>query len=323
MNPASHLKAIVPGHTILFLHIVIVLALSTGGLYASERLTYSDEDFIVRFDESSRKAAEETIRLISEARAELDETFGWDADFDPVVMVLLVKDSEFRRITGSTEIAAFANAENNTIVVNLQKVSREPGTMYSTLKHELAHLFLGYGIRRENLPRWLNEGISQWVSNGVSELVAPGRTTEIARATLLGRLIPLGRLESFPPGGKPLMLAYQESLSVVEYIAMRFGRRAPFEIVERLRDGDTVGDAVLSSLSIGMPELERGWHAHLKRNHTLLAYLGNNIYTLLFVLAALITAYGFARVIKRIRDYRDEDEDDDPFSGGGTYGSDN
>ncbi|KKM70578.1 hypothetical protein LCGC14_1439370, partial [marine sediment metagenome] len=59
-----------------------------------------------------------------------------------------------------------------------------------------------------------------------------------------------------------------------------------------------------------LAELEKSWMEDLFQKATWLSYISNHFYELLFILAALLTFYGFLRVTIRIRTYRDEDEDE-------------
>jgi cellulose synthase/poly-beta-1,6-N-acetylglucosamine synthase-like glycosyltransferase len=75
-------------------------------------------------------------------------------------------------------------------------------------------------------------------------------------------------------------------------------------------------DSIQKSLSVSTSELEIKWLAYLKRKHTWFSYLSYNIYTILFSLAAVITVYGFIRLLKKKRAYVDDDEEKD--RGGGS-----
>jgi hypothetical protein len=59
-----------------------------------------------------------------------------------------------------------------------------------------------------------------------------------------------------------------------------------------------------------LDELESRWHHHLRRRITWVAYLINHLYEILFFLAAMAMIYGFIRVLKKKRAYRDEEEED-------------
>jgi hypothetical protein len=77
-----------------------------------------------------------------------------------------------------------------------------------------------------------------------------------------------------------------------------------------MREGEDVRDAFRNGIGVDFEEIEKKWHNRLTIRHTLLTYLSNNIYTVLFVLAALITLYGFVRLVLRMRAYREEDEEE-------------
>jgi hypothetical protein len=74
--------------------------------------------------------------------------------------------------------------------------------------------------------------------------------------------------------------------------------------------GDALEEAVRKSLLISLDELEKRWRSSLAEKTWWLSYLGDNLYEILFLFAALITVYGFLRILKKKREYKDEDEED-------------
>jgi hypothetical protein len=285
------------GHYFVSAFLTLLVAGLPGGLYA-ERTAVGNDNIEVLFEGPGRDMAEGIIIEYPKIMVELKRTLGLGTDIGKVTVVL-VREKEFRRMVRSHRTIAFARAGENTIAIDLLRAKQD---VRGTLKHELSHLVLGHHINKGNLPRWLNEGVSQWASDGVSELLMVGRSTTLGRAVLLGRLIPLRNLRrGFPNGDKALQLAYEQSLSIVEYIV----------ILGHLSDGETVEGAVRKSLSIEMHELLDGWRADLRLRHTLFLYLSNNIYTVLFIFAALLLTAAFLRALIKIYTYRDEDEDED------------
>jgi hypothetical protein len=275
------------------------------------RKTLVRGELAVVFDESGRGVAEEVAGAYPGLKAELEETLGWEADLGSGVTMVLLREEEFRELAGGAPIVAFAARRENTIVVGLLRAVKDASHFSAILKHELAHLYLARYIKEENLPKWLNEGVSEWASGGVSELLSIGHSTELEKATLLGRLIPLENLdESFPRDDKGLRLAYEESLSVVEFIVDEYGSDGLRAVLSRLSAGEDIRGAFRNGLGVELEELERKWHGRLTIRHTLLTYLSNNIYTVLFVLGAMITLYGFVRLVLRMRAYREEDEEE-------------
>lgn len=260
------------------------------------------------FEEPLKNVAGEVARIYPDVKSELAKTFKVEIDFRPGIILVGERD-KFRRMAGSDMVIAFAVPEKNLIVLDTSRVYTKPFTLGSTLKHELCHLILHRDISSENLPRWFDEGVCQWASGGIAELVSDESDKALAKAVMSGSLIRLNRLERFSADERFLTLAYEESKSIVEYIAAEYGREGILRILENMREGDSVNGALQKGLSINVFELEKNWSAYLRRKYTWFSYLSSNLYTILFALAALITIYGFIRLLKKKRSYVDEDEE--------------
>ncbi len=289
--------------------ILLFVFISPDTLHAKSEMLQGD-NVIILYDSSLSSIAHEVDRMYPSLKTELSEVLQKKADFIPEVV--LVKTTEaFRKIVGSDMILGFAEPDRNLIVLDTSRVYTKPFTLETTLKHELCHLVLHRGIARENLPRWLDEGVCQWASGGIDELMAGGSGNVLSKATLSGKLIDIRRLDRFPGDDASLVLAYAESRSFVEYIVSEYGKQRLLRMLSYLYAGNSVNESLEKSLSINIVALENNWHAYLKRKYTWFSYLGDNIYTVIFVLAALLTVYGFIRLLKKKRDYRDEEEEDD------------
>jgi hypothetical protein len=253
-------------------------------------------------------AAHEVARVYPSVKNQLADTVGWGIDFSPEIF--LVKDREsFRKMTGSDLVVAFAVPVRDLIVLDMSRVYAKPFTLETTLRHELCHLLLHRNIEGKNLPRWLDEGFCQWASGGIAELADYG-DDDLATAVVSDRLMSMEELESFPSDGRSLKLAYEESKSFIEYIVGEYGRPGILHMLEYLKEGNSINFSVRKSFSISMTELERNWRAYLRRRHTWFYYLSSNIYTIIFSVAAIVTIYGFFRLLRKRRAYADEDEGD-------------
>ncbi len=278
-----------------------------NSIYA-EMNTLQTNEVVVLFREPLGNIAQEVTKVYPTVRADLAETFRWEVVFRPDV-VLVNNRVNFRKMVGNDIIVAFAIPNQNLIVLDTSRVYTKPFTLESTLKHELCHILLHHNIESERLPRWLDEGVCQWASGGIAELMASDEDRAIAKASMSERLIKIGELERFPLDERSLILAYQESKSIVEYIVSEFGKQGILNVLEYLKEGYSVEDSIQKSLSISLFELEKNWHAHLRRKHTWFSYFSNNLYTILFFIAALVTVYGFIRLLKKKKAYVDEDEE--------------
>ncbi len=268
----------------------------------------------VRYDDSLQAAAREVVALYPKAKAAIEDTLPWKITFKP--LVIMADRATFQHFSQNARIAAFAVPADNLIVIDHSRVTAGPTTLGATLKHEICHLQLHHYIARGRLPRWLDEGYCQWTSDGVAEVFIDSRTSQIEQAVLAGRLIPLQDLgTSFPSDERSLVLAYEESKSVVEYVIREHGFPSLMAVFDNLKAGDSVDEAIQTALSYPADELEKKWLLALKGHIGWLSYLSTYIYELLFLLCALITIYGFVRIIRRIKTARDQ-PDDEESSGG-------
>ncbi len=277
--------------------------------YAEQLAILQTEDVIVRFEPSLRAAAEEVADIYPALKAELEESIGWSLDFRPAI--LLIKDEiSFQKIANSNLIVAYAVPDKNLIVIDYSRMNTGPFTLGITMEHEMCHLLLHHHIQGDNLPKWLDEGVCQWVSNGIAEIIMKRRSSVLLGATLSGRHIRLEDLrERFPDDGKLLLLAYEESKSLVEYIIRKFGRNRLLQVLDQLKNGDEVYTAFPKVLSISLDELEHNWHSYLRKRNTWFTYISRNFYGILFFLSALAAIYGFIRLARKKRDYRDDDDE--------------
>ncbi len=294
----------------IFLSVLFFPAVLLIGPSYAEKQTLGDERVIVRFDGPLRNAAAEVLKVYPAIRMELMKDLGWGTDFRPEIV--LVKDSvSFRRVAESDLVTALAVPQKDLIVIDYSKMNVYPFTLGATLKHELCHLELHHHIAEGNLPRWFDEGICQWVSGGLAEIITDGKRSILKEAALSNRLMSIERLaERFPADGRDLLLAYEESRSVVEYVKKEFGVSGVRGILEHMSMGDNLEDAVRKSLLISLDELERRWRSSLAEKASWLSSIGDHLYEILFLFASLITIYGFFRVLKKRREYKDEDGED-------------
>lgn len=291
----------------------ILFILSAKSLCAGELNVLKDKDFAVFYAPPLKYAALEIADMYPGIKADLERIFGWKLNLKP--SIILIKDrSKFQRMAESPLTVAFAVPSRNLIVIDHSKMHINPFNLGNILKHELCHLLLHHHIRGIALPRWLDEGIAQWASDGISDILMDQKRSLLNKATFRNRLIPLHRLQKgFPPDKGSLSLAYEESKSFVTYIISKFEKEGILTVLNYMRQGEDVDSAILKALSIPLGELEKKWHHSLKQRVTWFTYLSYHLYEILFSVAALITIYGFIRVIMRKRAYLKEEEEEDRF----------
>jgi len=290
-----------------FLLSLCVFVFCADSIHASVKMLQTN-DTVVIYGEPLSAVAKEVASIYPAVKDELVKTLAWEVDFRPEVVLVNDRD-KFRRTAGGDMIIAFALPERNIIVLDTSRVYTKPFTLETTLKHELCHLILHRNIAGEKLPRWLDEGVCQWASGGIAELMTSESGKALAKAVVSERLISLSELERFPSDERSLILAYEESKSIVEYIVRNYERKGILHVLGHLKEGDSVKESIQKGLSVPFPDLEKRWYVYLKREHTWFSYLSDNLYTILFSLAAVVTVYGFIRLLQKKRAYKDEEEE--------------
>lgn len=259
-----------------------------------------------------------------EARRTMEMALGWELESNP--NVILVGDREiFRKMTGNPLVTAFAVPEENLIVIHVSPAAANPYVLQETFTHELCHLLLHNHIGESSLPRWLDEGICQWISGSLGEIVA-GDALDTSPVSIARHPIPMAALEdSFPAGGEPLLRAYAQSMSFVEYLISRHGRDGLHEVLRHLKEGHRVDRGIELALGISYQELERDWLRHIRAGNVWLIWASQHIYDILFFAGAVLTIMAFVRLWTRKRRLNAEDDadnngDNDEFhpNGGGS-----
>jgi hypothetical protein len=291
--------------TLLFL---MIFCASAVPLYSQNLNVLQSEAVNVYFEKSLVPEAQTVIRIFPKIRSELESSLAWKADFRP--NVLLVPDDEtFSMMAGNAAFVAYALPERMLIVVNNTRMNKEPYLLPLTLKHELCHLMLHRYIQNSRLPRWLDEGVCQWTSGGFTELIAGRKPPNLAWAALSGRFIPLEKIaSSFPEDDLSLSLAYEESRSITDFIVKNYGKNGILNILNSLRDGHDIKSSVPVSIGISLGDLEKNWQEHQTTAGILMTYLMGNIYTILFLFAALLTVAIYIRVLIRKRRFKDPEQ---------------
>jgi len=288
---------------------ILIPSLANGRILYAETLSLQSRDVTVLYERKMEKAAREVVSAYPAVRDGLSGILDRKIEFSPEI---LIKEGDtFRRIAGNDVIVAFAVPGRNLIVLDASRVYTKPFALESTLKHELCHLVIHHEAGDAGLPRWFDEGVCQWASGGVAELMVLDGDKALSQAVRSNKMIGLSELAGFPDDEQSLVLAYEEAKSAVEYIANKHGREGILHILEHLRDGDSMEESMAKGLSLELTEFERAWKADLKRKYTWFPYLSENLYTILFTLAALMTFYGFLRLLRKKREYVDEDEEGD------------
>jgi hypothetical protein len=289
--------------TIGFIMFLMIMPLSASG---DDFVSIRSDQIIISFEKPLRSSAVELQAIYPSIKSDLERLTGWEIDFNPTF--LLLTHSNFLSMIETKNVVAFAVGQDYRIIIDSSRMNVNPFTLSVTAKHELAHLLLHHKINRTPLPRWLDEGFAQWASDGISEIIT-GNRTFLTNAVIQKNLIPLNKIaHQFPENETQMILAYEQSKSLVEFIHKEFGAATLLNILHHMANGDSIDDALLANLSIPLDELERLWHKDLTSGKIWFYYLSTYLYAILFFLASVLAVIGFIRYQIRRRKWREEEE---------------
>jgi len=293
--------------SILFLLLIVSFA------FAVEQTILETRELVVVYDAGLEQTAQQALAAYSVIKPELERSFQWRLDFRPT-LVLLNDRKRFRQMAGHELVVAYALPKKKVVVIDHSKMNTSPFTLQTTFKHELCHLLLHHYIKDDNLPRWLDEGICQWASDGLADIIMDAKRDFLPAAILSDTDFDLEKLQhQFPRDKNGLILAYEQSKSVLEYLNREYGSQAILDFLKLLQQGYDLKSAFEIRFAISFEAFEYRWRAHLKKNINWFTYLSIHLYEILFVSAALLTVFGFIRKIIRRRAYstqEDEEEED-------------
>ena len=278
-------------------------------LFAAEPKVLDTPQLAVFYDQGLKQAAQQVIAAYPSIKRTLESIFQWPLNFRPS-LVLINNQKKFRRLAGHELVVAYALPQKNLVVIDYSKMNTSPFTLQRIVQHELCHLLLHHHINEDNLPRWLDEGICQWVSDGLADILMDTKRTRLPAAILSGNYFDLVELaHRFPHDKNGIMLAYEQSKSVVEYMIRQHGPQGMRNLLDLMRQGSDIEFAFENAFAISFEKFEDQWRNHLKANLNWFTYLSIHLYEILFVSAALLTILGFIRRLHRKRVYEKGDEE--------------
>jgi len=290
---------------------VLFILMSAVALAALEPSMLDSQELTVVYDAGLEQTARQILSVYAGTKQELETMIQWPVEFRPT-LVLIDDHKRFEQLTGHSLVVAYALPHKNAMFIDNTRMTTSPFSLQATIKHELCHLLLHHHIKGDRLPRWLDEGICQWASDGLADILMDTRRALLPAAILSDQYFDLAKIKHrFPPEKNALILAYEQSKSVVEYISRTYGPQGVLDLLELLRQGYEIETAVEMRFAISFDQLESQWRSHLKKNISWFTYLSIHLYEILFVSAALLTILAYIRRMLRKKAYADEPDRSD------------
>jgi len=162
------------------------------------------------------------------------------------------------RLTGRDWVGAHAHPELGVILVTAVNNRTAAADLRQSIPHELTHLLLyrAVGANYDALPMWFNEGLATTMEAFPNPVYESLLTTAVANQTTIS-FADLCR--AFPDAQADALLAYAQSVSLVNYIEGRYGDQAISRMVAAFADGADCGTGPERVLQRSLTELNRDW----------------------------------------------------------------
>ena len=127
--------------------------------------------------------------------------------------------------------------------------------------HETVHFLMRFavGSGARSVPIWLNEGLAEYAN----PFPSPTFESLLSRRLASNTLIPLTSLTSAPGRPEDNLLLYGQGRSVVTYMIDAYGEAPLQALLQRLREGDPIDDALTAAYGFDRVGLDQEWRASI------------------------------------------------------------
>lgn len=230
-------------------------------LYLDERFDWqqlSEADVSVFYYNQSEAFATQVLQASRAALDRLAREVGVTIEFPIKVVVYNSREDMqralvFRGETFEGQIITLGSVVAKDIVLLL---GSDPG-LEVTIFHELTHVVLEQATDNPfvDMPAWLNEGLASYNEGEVRQ----GYRSAVERACAANTLMSVRSITSSTVGPGNVTLFYAQSLSLVEYLLQEHGREKMLELLEAIKEGNLIDDALQAVYGFDQDGLEARW----------------------------------------------------------------
>src|SRR6185503_13933533 len=184
---------------------------------------------------------------------------------DPIDYYVYADTSAFYDVLGPAireNVGGIALPEIRTLFANIPPSDADAAWVGVVVPHELTHLVFATATDNpyHEPPHWMNEGLAVYLSEGYSAS-ARGDVEQTARR---GEIMPLRALVGqFPTTAERFTLAYDESVSAIDYLIRTYGQEALVKLIRSYADGVSDDAAFKAALGVDAGAFEAGWLSKL------------------------------------------------------------
>jgi hypothetical protein len=212
-----------------------------------------DEGFGRRALDVGERAVEEAAALLG-----VQET-------EPIDFFVYADREAFFGVLGPAiqeNVGGVALAEIRTMFANIAPSQVNDPWVGVVIPHELTHLVFDTATRNpyHEPPHWLNEGLADYLAQGYNA----GARGNVENAARSGAIMPLRALVgSFPFQDDRFSLAYDESVSAIDFLIRTYGQGALVGLIRSYADGVSDDLAFEAALGVNVAGFEAAWLADL------------------------------------------------------------
>ena len=207
-------------------------------------------------DNIDRSAAFALGKTLSQARRDV----GRDLNYRPKhkIVVLIYSEEGFAQVRRGPDWVA--GIYDGKIRVPFPSNKAAQAEVKPTLYHEYTHAVI-HDMTDNQCPVWLNEGIAEYQE----AKLRPPSLERLRTAARIDRLVPLVDLDKgFQSSDLEVAaLAYQQSYSIVHYLAKKYGFYRLRRVLEQLGQDVSFEDALKHEFRLTVPQLEKRWNRWL------------------------------------------------------------
>ena len=215
----------------------------------------------------------------------------------PINVIIASTAEEFQRSQpGGSRVPAWAIGvayPQDNLIILLSPAVRQHGPIdiIKTLQHEVLHIILGQAFKgKENIPRWLDEGLAMIAANEWNM----ARLSTMTFAVLGRKTIPMQQLtESFPWDPEQAHIAYCQSFYFISFLKGRFGSDLFKTFLQNYTIYKNFQRAIFDTYNVRWEEMEELWRDYLRLRFSWIPLITSS--TTLWFLATLIFILGYLR----------------------------
>jgi hypothetical protein len=200
------------------------------------------------------------LRIGEQAIREASDLLGV-TETDPIDYFVYADTSSFYDMLGPAireNVGGIALPEIRTLFANIAPSDVDAAWVGIVVPHELTHLVFGTATKNpyHEPPHWMNEGLAVYLSEGY----AASARANVERTARAGEIMPLRALVGqFPTTAQRFGLAYDESVSAIDYLIRTHGQEALVKLIRSYADGVSDDAAFSGALGVDVAGFEAGW----------------------------------------------------------------